>query len=267
MAANAQFPQYGVFQTTGEIWLTKPDKKAVKAKQKDLLYAADKIELRDDNSEVHLVNTDSNLVVIKKKGIYKVSEIQARPVEKPTGAVRRYAHLWVEEWRQADAKPAAFTKSSFAGSWGGARRGSTVCNLFMLPDDGQRISADTVSFVWKQDKPGSSYHFTLSAGKQKNLMDLIVRDTMVTVIVKNFDRLEGMIYNWSVMATDQSCTSKPQNHFFLITKDTESSEIAAIVKTVSCNDPLGCGLKKADALAFRGYLEEAGKYLTIALQQ
>jgi len=263
---SGQLPKYFVCLQKGENTLKKPGKKAVPLKHKDLIYQDDLIEIKKEDAEIQLVDRDSNYIVLTAKRLYKAADLDQQIRIKTTGLTRRYFHLLWEDLLQPESNLTIFSKRNFAGAWGGGRRGFQEYNLVWLPNDGECISTDTVTFTWTPESSARSYHFILSNDHHEEVMNLILRDTSLTSIVSGLKGPAKARFYWSVQALPRSRDAS-RFYFYLLTREEEKRAIESILQGIDKEDLALYHLRAADALLNKGFIKEANLYLGKVLKE
>ncbi|MEO8764770.1 MAG: hypothetical protein ABI416_10805 [Ginsengibacter sp.] len=253
---KGQLPDYYVFLTHGDVWIQHGNKNdAIKPKQ--LVYESDVITIRDEHSEIELVNKEGDFVVLNGKGPYKVNSLKGKFSQKTEGLTNKYMRLVWEALTHSSSDFEVYKNESVASSWGGGARG-VDCNVEKFPKGSCFFSKDTITFKWNPKDPHNSYRFQLYDNSQSSLIELIVRDTQLVLITRSLQLGE---YYWSIDPVSQSCRDIKRNKITLLSKPEEDSMVTSIIKKVPQNkNEIHYNLQISELLGDNGFVEEALEY-------
>lgn len=264
-AGEVEFPKFTVHLVKGVATLKKPAAKVVAIKQKDLVFSEDLIEIKKDNTEIHLIDKDGNFVVLTKKGKYKAGDIKNAEIRKNTGIIKKYFHLLWEDSFHPEPSDRVSVKN-IGGASGGVERGDDDCQLIVLPVNGEATSADTIRFAWHAGKT-NTYSFVLLNEEGVEAMNLVLHDTSLIALAPGWRTGARTSYYVSVREAGVNCSTSSKSRFYLVDKEQEKKEIAALLKQVNNDDPLLYNLQVADILEKNGFFQEAKNYIAKAINQ
>ena len=247
----AQLPIYYTELVKGDVGVYH-DNTSGPVKPRSLIYLNDIIRIKDDRSEITLVNNRAEYVVLNKKGNYKVSDLK-KMNEKTIGVTTKYFHL---VWKELLQPHKDYTKYNVTnmGSWGGVTRGNCSLGHFPFPD--MILTNQIIIFKWDSIFNTDGYQFTIKDATKTDVMRLSVRDNQISVDMSLLSSKNGEFY-WNVNRETTPCKSLPDYKFTVVTKDEYQAmadqALSSIVKTGKEH------LKAAELLERRGLYEAAAE--------
>lgn len=254
---SAQFPEFYVYLYKGEVSVLANNKKKNKVQPRQLIFSTDQLLLKEEKSEITLVDKSGNFVVVRGKGYHKVSDISTTSTAS-NSITQKYLRLVWEDLLD----PTHTNKSkieSIAASWGGAVRSG--CDITKFPKNGYKSSAETIHFAWRPSLSDSSYKFLIVDIHDNQIINEVVRDTQINVATKNLG-IAGESFYWSIQPTENSCRSVPKYRIDLIDSKTENEQVQALKKTIpEQNDLVIYNLQIAELLGRQGFMDKAITYI------
>jgi hypothetical protein len=253
---KAQLPDYYVFLTYGDIWI-QHENKSVKIKPKQLVYASDVITIKDQHSEIELVNKEGDFVVLNSKSAYKVNSLKEKLSQKTGGLTNKYLRLVWEAITHSSSDFDVYKNESVAASWGGGARGDG-CSIEKYPKGRCFFSNDSLTFKWKNKDIHKTYHFQLYDSSKNIIIELLLRDTQLVLLTRSLSFGE---YYWSIDPVTHPCLDIKKNKITLISKEQEDSVTTSLIKTISANkDDIFYNLQLSELLGNNGFIEKALEY-------
>jgi hypothetical protein len=255
---KAQIPDYYVYLTHGDVWIQQPGNKSVKIKPKQLVYAPDVIEIKDQQAEIELVNREDNFIVLNAKGSYKVSALKEKLSKKTEGLTKKYLRLVWEAISHTSSDFAVYKNESVAASWGAGARG-VDCGIQKFPPNNPCFfSDDSLFFKWENKDIHKTYHFDLYDSSQTMIIELLVRDTQLVLLTRSLSLGE---YYWSIEPVTHPCRNTGKSKITLVSKQWEDSVTVSLIKTIPLNkDDILYNLQISELLGNRGFISKALKY-------
>jgi len=238
---TAQRPGYYVYLIKGKATVKKADGKSFRIKQQDLLSDNDILSLKK-GSELTLVDTSSNFVLLKTAGNYKVGALKSNAGGSTEGLTEKYFKQVWHELLEPTNDYTVFKKESLVELAGSVSRGRKCDNL-IFPVNNMKTSEDTIHFAWLQTNDSGVYNFTIVGPKDKKL-ELPVSDTQYTMRMPDvFGQPTGQ-YCWLVKDKENTtktnknstCGNQDQVCFDLITKESEARLVSYLVPQHVPND-------------------------------
>ncbi|MEO8150650.1 MAG: hypothetical protein ABI723_23665 [Bacteroidia bacterium] len=247
-------PDYYVYLVMGDATLTKPGKKPVIIKQKQLIYKNDVVTLKK-GTDVTLSDKDGNFWVLNTPGVFKVSEVNAKArFTKNEGTTGKYFKFLFDEL----VNPNSDFEMFVAGIRAGVSRGGDECNNKIFPLNGLKTSAASIIFKWHNTSPASDYSFVIYDDKAKELKTMNVRDTIQVVIVNEILQGKTGKYFWNVTSKDGRCEDEIPIWFDILTPEDEKQQLDQLIAD-SSNKNIEIQLQQIEKLEKNAFINAASE--------
>ena len=265
--ALSQTPEYYSYLVKGQVQYKKAKAKPTDLVPKTLLFREDLIILpKGKKTEITLVDTKSNYLVISDPGTYKIAELSQKAHKEPESITGKYFHMVWEELFQPQKDFGTFKKRNLPGLSGGVSRGD--CDILKAPFNESIAGYGDILFSWKNFSTDMLYTFVLSDEKNNEVLRLKVRDTQLILNSASWLMGPRNRYYWKVTSNNSACTAFPSNDVRLWSNKEIIQRINEIKASVQNNgDSTLYQLQIAEILEKENMFDELGKFYQSAITQ
>jgi hypothetical protein len=254
----AQLPRCYVYTIIGDASVLR-NHKLNSLKQGDFIFDADTIVLKKSAS-LNLLDYDNKFIMITSPGKYTYPDVQKSLDKKPTGITEKYFHFVWEHllWPSSENRPVPSTL--IGGAVGGAKRGDCPSTL-IDPSDGAKVGNDTIRFRWRHVAGAAVYQLVLEDSVGGEFMNVIVKDTSISLLKRNLLKGEITLYHWKLLA-GKRLREDCSNDFTVVSQSEEDKEIQILTnKVAKTNDEFLYYLQLSEVMAQNGWYDQAADYL------
>ena len=242
--SHAQLPDYYVYLVKGTVSVSRSNGKPQSIKQGDFIFNNDALAI-GKNSEVTLVNRNTEYIVLNTPGTVKASMLSKMSSKTYTGVTKKYLHLVWEEVLDPNYDFTKFKQKNLTGVYGGVSRGESCENL-LFPVNGLKTSENTLHFKWLQTSAARNYNFYIYDGSGKEILSKQVKDTQMIIGIDDTQLQSGKYY-WLIKSDDGNCEDEVPLYFEILSKEQENNLLASILPATQ-NDSLVTELDTIDRL-------------------
>ncbi|HSU28833.1 MAG TPA: hypothetical protein VLJ68_10655 [Chitinophagaceae bacterium] len=261
----AQKSQWLVFLVHGDVQLTAKGKMPVAVKTKQVLSSEDKIEIKNDQSEITFFNKAGDYYQVKEKGGFIVSDWVKKNSGKAPGITPKFMSYLYEEMLHPAKGAKRNSSESVAASWGAGSRGN-ACMPVKWPLNLIITSKDTLVFTWAHVSKSLHYQFIIYGPDGDEFFNCLIRDTQMVVNTATLRNADLNKFSWSVNPVLKPCEAIEKNRVELVNADEEEKRAAKISKEVpKTENEVLYNLAIADALGLAGFYDKAFEYYLRAI--
>jgi len=257
----AQSPPCYVYTVIGDASILTRGK-STQLKQGAVIFDTDTILLKK-SAALTLLDRSNKFIVINQPGKYTYPDLQKSLDVRSTGITEKYFHFIWEDLLKPVAKRNVVSSDIIGGAVGGADRES--CPSFLMgPANGSKIADDTILFRWHRVPGVTRYQLALDDSVQGEFMNIIVSDTVISLLQRNLLKGEKTLYHWRVTTARRSTDACSYN-FTAVSESAKDAEIQMLAnKVLRTEDEILYYLQLSDILAQHGWYNEAAGYLNNA---
>ncbi len=255
-----QKSQWMVFLVHGDVQITSKGKLPVPVKAKQFVLPEDKIDIKNDLSEITFFNKSGDYYQVKEKGSFIVGDWVKKNSGKAPGITPKFMAYMYEEMLHPAKGAKRNRTESVAASWGAGSRGNACMNL-KWPLNQLVTTKDSILFSWTHESKSLNYQFIIFGPDGDEYFNCLVRDTQLLVNMVPLREADIKKISWSVNPVIKPCEAVEKNQVELISEKEEGKRIEKIIKDIpKTGNEILYNLSIADALGLEGLYDKAFEY-------
>lgn len=257
--AQTELPKALVITITGNASIYH-NNKPKQLKQYQQIFSNDVIHVKKATI-IELIDIDGQSVTINQPGSYNYKTLKQNLKEKPNNIVAKFFNMLWDDFFRPPPERIPVTEKSIGIVSGGSPRGN--CNSMIDPLDKSKLCEDTITFRWHPVIGYSSYQFTLEDEQRNEILNIILKDTVIIFLKRGLLKDVSNAYSWKVIAEQSQLVSCAQvfNSFTIAAKSERDRQVNEIIAETARNtDEFIFYMNISKNLALKGWHHESFEY-------